>query len=296
VPFVSDDGYRWRQWREEAVITDGAFDSQNLAYWDEYRGHYVSFFRDFRDGVRTIKRSASDDFITWSDPEWLDFGDTPLEHFYTNATTSYFRAPHIYLAFPKRFVPERKAVPEHASPGVSDGVIMSSRDGLHWDRQFMEAFLRPGRDRNNWTERNNLIAWGILQTAPDELSLYWVENYRHLTCRLRRGTLRLDGFASANAGYAGGEIVTHPLTFEGKELVLNYATSAAGSVRVELQDAGGSPLPGYTLSESKELYGDELEQPMIWNGSTNVAALANQPIRLRMVLRDADVYALRFRP
>jgi hypothetical protein len=296
VPFVSEDGYRWRQWQEEPVITDGAFDSQNLAFWDAYRGQYVSFFRDFRDGVRSIKWCTSEDFIHWTQPHWLDFGDTPLEHFYTNATISYFRAPHMYLAFPKRFVPERKVVPEHPGPGVSDGVLMSSRDGLHWDRPFMEAFLRPGLDRRNWTERNNAIAWGILHTAPAELSLYWVENYRHPTCRLRRGTLRLDGFASVNAGYEGGEMRTHPLVFEGRELVLNYATSAAGSVRVELQGADGRPLAGYTLEDSVELYGDDVEQPVSWKGSSSVAYLAGQPIRLRIVLHDADLYALRFRP
>jgi hypothetical protein len=37
---------------------------------------------------------------------------------------------------------------------VSDGLFMTSRAGLHWDRRFMEAFVRPGRERENWTERN----------------------------------------------------------------------------------------------------------------------------------------------
>lgn len=296
VPFVSADGYRWQQWQAEPIITEGAFDSQNLAFWDSHRGHYVAFFRDFRDGVRSIKRATSPDFLTWSEPEWLDFGAAPPEHLYTNAAVSYSRAPHLYLAFPKRFVPGRQAVPEHLNAGLSDGVFMSSRDGVRWDRRFLEAFLRPGRDRENWTDRTNGIAWGLLQTAVDELSLYWIEHYRHPTARLRRGTLRLDGFVSANAGYAGGEVVTRPLRFEGDELALNYATSAAGSVRAELQDADSRPIPGYTLDESVELYGDAIEQPVRWRHAHHVGALASRPIRLRLVLRDADVYALRFRP
>lgn len=295
VPFVSEDGYHWRQQREKPIITDGAFDSQNLAFWDAYRGHYVAFFRDFYDGVRSIKVCTSDDFEHWSRPQWLDMGEAPLEHFYTNATIAYHRAPHIYLAFPKRFVPERKAVPEHPKPGVSDGVLMSSRDGLHWDRHFMEAFLRPGPDRENWTERNNAIAWGILETAPGELSLYWVEHYRHPTCRLRRGTLRVDGFASIHADYAGGEFVTHPLRFTGHELTLNYATSAAGSVQVEIQDVEGHPLPGYTLDDSMTMYDDEFEGVVRWNDCADIGHLDGQPVRLRMRMRDADLYALRFR-
>jgi hypothetical protein len=37
--------------------------------------------------------------------------------------------------------------------GLSDIVFMHSRDGLHFDRRFMEAFVRPGRDQGNWHER-----------------------------------------------------------------------------------------------------------------------------------------------
>jgi hypothetical protein len=303
VPFVSADGYRWRQLRDEPILTDGAFDSQNLIYWDAYRGHYVAFYRDFierdstgMDRIRGIKWAVSKDWLNWPDGQWLDYGGAPLEHFYTNAAISYFRAPHLYLAFPMRFIPERTLLAEHPEVGVSDGIFMSSRDGLHWDRRFREAFLRPGRDREAWTDRTNGIAWGILPTAPDELSIYWIDHFRHPSVRLRRGTLRLDGFASLNAGYGGGEMITRPLQFAGRELALNFATSAAGSVRAELQNAAGQPYPGFALADSAEMYGDFIEKSMSWRGGSSVAALAGQPVRLRLVLRDADVFSLRFRP
>ncbi|MBI3943950.1 MAG: hypothetical protein HY326_13110 [Chloroflexi bacterium] len=302
IGFISSDGYRWQRLREEPLITDGAFDSQNLVYWDSYRGHYVAFYRDFiggvrrYDGIRSIKTATSPDFLHWTPGQWLDFGDTPLEHFYTNGTINYFRAPHIYMSFPMRFIPNRKAVPEHRISGISDGVFMTSRDGVHWDRTFMEAFLRPGRDRENWVDRTNGPAWGIVHTAPDEISVYWIDHYRAATNGLRRGTLRLDGFASAYASYSGGEMVTKPLLFEGRELALNYATSAAGSLRVEVQNAEGHPLPGYSLEDCSDIYGDEIEAPVRWAQGTNVADLAGQPVRLRFQLKDADIYALRFTP
>jgi hypothetical protein len=128
------------------------------------------------------------------------------------------------------------------------------------------------------------------------MSVYWIEDYEHPTARLRRGTLRLDGFASLNASYSGGEALTHPLTFDGRELVLNYATSAAGSVRVEIQDAEGHALPGYTMDDCPEMYGDQIQQPVSWNRGSDLGALAGQPVRLRLVLKDADVYSLKFRP
>ncbi|MFN4179571.1 MAG: hypothetical protein ACK4I8_04610 [Armatimonadota bacterium] len=298
--FQSPDGIHWKLMHPTPVITKGAFDSQNLAFWDEVRGRYVEFHRGFREGVRDIMACTSDDFIHWTEPQWLDYGDAPEEHLYTNAIMPYFRAPHIFIGFPKRFLPERSKIP-HPYPGLSDGVFMTSRDGLHWHR-WTEAFIRPGPMPERWINRNNMTAWGILVTksklpnAPDELSLYSNEGYYTDGNRLRRFTLRMDGFVSVHAPYAGGEFITHPLTFDGKELVLNYATSAAGSVRVEILDANGKPIPGFALDDCFELYGDEIEGVVRWKGGSDVSALRGQVVRLRFVMKDADLYALRFRP
>ena len=51
--------------------------------------------------------------------------------------------------------------------------------------------------------------------------------------------LRTDGFVSIQASYRGGELITKPLVFAGENLILNYTTSAAGSIRLEIQDAQG---------------------------------------------------------
>ena len=133
VAFQSPDGIHWSLMQLDPVITKGAFDSQNLAFWDSVRGRYVDFHRGGRDGVRAIMTCTSKDFIHWTEPQWIDFGETPREHLYTNAITPYFRAPHIFLGFPKRFLPSRRSN-FHPNPGISDGVFMSSRDGLHWGR------------------------------------------------------------------------------------------------------------------------------------------------------------------
>ena len=248
-------------------------------------------------GIRTIRTSTSPDFVQWTKPERCRFGDTPMEHLYTNATIPYFRAPHIFLSFPMRFVPERtvhRGIPE----GISDAVFMSSRDGLNFDRSFMEAWVRPGLDRNNWVHRNFITAWTLIQTGPEELSFYWTENYEApgAECKLRRGTLRLDGFVSVNAPCAGGEFTTKPLTFEGRELVINYSTSAVGSVQVEAQDADGNPIEGFALAQCPEIYGDEIEHVVAWEGGSDVSALAANALRLRFVMKDADLYSIRFRP
>ena len=308
--FVSTDGLHWRPISEKPFIPHEVYPfrtdvAQNSIFWVESEQRYYCYIRTWqpdgrpvREGmsgnIRWIARITSPDLVHWTSYEMLDFGDAPLEHLYTNQIHPYVRAPHIYIGFPFRFLPERKPVPEHPAMGVADGVFMTRRDGLHFHR-WLEAFLRPGRDQNNWTDRNMHMALGVWQSAPDELSCYWLENYRHPTCRLRRGTLRLDGFVSAHAGSAGGEFTTHPLTFSGKELVLNYATSAAGSVRVEIQDAEGHELPGHALADCPEMYGDQIEQAVSWAAGSDVSRLAGQPVRLRFALKDADVFSLRFR-
>jgi len=217
--FQSKDGIHWSLLQETPVITEGAFDSQNLAFWDELRGRYVDFHRGFRDGVRDIMTCTSEDFLHWTDPEWLDITGAPREHLYTNQIQPYFRAPHIFMGFPKRFVPSRQVV-EDVQPGVSDGVFMTSRDGLHFHR-WGEAFIRPGLQKERWVNRNNMTACGILVTpshipgTPDELSLYSSEGYyKGPGARMKRFTLRMDGFVSVNAPMAGGELVTQPVVFD----------------------------------------------------------------------------------
>jgi len=304
--------------QEEPVMTDGAFDSQNLAFWDACRGEYRAYIRDFRDNRRGIRTCTSPDFVHWTTPEWLEYGDAPDDQLYTNQVTPYWRAPHLFLGFPSRYVerpwsptiddlpgPEERRIRARFHPrygaAVTDGLFMSSRDGLHFHR-WGEAFIRPGPQREgNWVYGDNYQCWGLLQTPaerpgePDELSFVAVEHYwRGQGTVFRRFSLRLDGFGSVNAPMAGGEIVTRPLRFAGSRLYLNIATSAAGGAWVEVQDAEGRPIPGYTLDDCYEIVGDEIERAARWRGGAGVGALAGQAVRLRIALRDADLYALRF--
>jgi hypothetical protein len=244
--------------------------------------------------VRAVATASSDDFVHWSDPTPIELGNTPLEHFYTNATLPYFRAPHYYFSFPKRFIPNRRRLPDEEEMGVSEGIFLSSRDGLHFDRTFMEAFIRPGRDSLNWGDRSNMPVWGIVQTAPDEMSVYFSQHYGYPTNHVRRGVLRLDGIASAEAGYEGGELLTKPVRFSGSQLILNYATAASGSVQVEIQDLDGKPFAGFSLADAKELYGDEIAEAYSWESGGDASSLAGRPVRLRFVMKDASLYSYRF--
>lgn len=316
--FASPDAIHWAPMAKNPIITKGAFDTQNIAFWDEVHGTYRAYVRDFHDGIRDIRTAISPDFENWTEPVLLEFPGVPDEALYTNQVLPYYRAPHLFVGFPTRYVerawsPSMETLPdldhrrrrakasERYGTAVTDGLFMTSRDGRVF-RRWGEAFLRPGIERaDNWIYGDGYQNWGLIETqsdvpnAPNEISVFYIENNWKPSCRLRRYTLRIDGFVSVNAPLAGGEVRTKPLLFNGNELVINFSTSAAGSIRIEAQDAEGQPLPGYTLDDAPEIFGDSLERVVPWKDGRNLASLSGMPIRLRFVLRDADLFALRFR-
>ena len=164
---------------------------------------------------------------------------------------------------------------------------MTTRGANPYDRTFREAFIRPGLDPERWGNRSNYAALNIVPTGPAEMSIY--------TTPFRRFTLRTDGFASVHVGADPGEMLTRPLRFAGKELVINYSTSAGGSVRVELQDESGQPIPDFTLADSRSLVGDAIEQQVSWKKGSAVSSLAGQTVRMKFVMQDADLFAIQFR-
>jgi hypothetical protein len=178
---------------------------------------------------------------------------------------------------------------------------MASRDGLQFKR-WNEAFLRPGIEREGtWQYGQQYIAWHAVETksklpsAPNELSLYAGESYwTGNSSALRRYTLRLDGFVSVSAPASGGELLTKPLTFTGNELRLNFSSSAAGGIQVEIQDLEGKAEPNFSLSDCQPVFGDSLDRTVTWKAGRNVDSLAGKPVRLRFRIEDADLFALRF--
>ena len=312
------DGLNWTLMQEEPVITLGKFDSQNVGFWDAVRGEYRAYTRDFDGKIRGIRTATSQDFIHWTTPEWLSYPGAAVEQLYTNQIIPYPRAPHIFVGFPTRYTdrgwnattealpePEARRLRAKTNPrygsAVTDGLFMSSRDGKTFKR-WGEAFVRPGlRTAGNWVYGDNYQCWGVVETAgdlpgaPPELSFYITEGYwRGTACTIRRYALRMDGFVAVNAPATGGELLTRPMIFDGGRLMLNMSTSGGGCVRIEIQDAGGRAIPGFALEDGIEMVGDAVEYVALWRNPSALAALAGRPVRLRFVMKDADLYAVRF--
>ena len=318
----SADGLRWQRLGSQPVITKAMvpfkymFDSQNVPFWSSAERKYLCYFRVFKDNIRRIVRSESNDFLHWSPPVLMEYRHpsvtAPIEHLYTSQTHPYFRAPHLYVAIAARFMPGRRVLTDEqaaaikVNPGyfkdTSDAIFMTTRPAegeghlAFYDRTFLEGFIRGGIGPQNWVSRTGYPALNVVQTGPAEMSVYVNQDYAQPTAHLRRYSMRLDGFASLRADYQGGEMVTKPLVFAGRKLSLNFATSAAGGVKVELQTAEGKAVPGFSLADCREQIGNELDRVVSWKGGADLSSFAGTPVRLRFVLKDADVYALQFTP
>jgi hypothetical protein len=104
----------------------------------------------------------------------------------------------------------------------------------------------------------------------------------------------LDGFASVNAPMEGGGFTTRPFKFKGKQLSLNFSTSAYGTIKVEIQDLNGEPIPGFTLEDCSPIFGDTIDRPVIWKSGIDLSSIEGRSIRLHVKMNDADLYSFHF--
>jgi len=329
--FESADGVHFEEKR--ILVSDGAYDSLNVCFWDEAEEKYCLFYRGVHgegtvDGkwtaaasqamhttvVRDIRMRTSKDFVNWSQPQMLQYGEGAEDlELYTNCVQKYYRAPHMFLGFPTRYMdrhqdtasfpylPDREHRDRYirfkgrTGTVMTDTCIMTSRDGVNF-RRTDEGFMTPGPERGtNWYYGDGYLCHGMAETPspipgePNELSLYMPVNYRADNVILRRYALRLDGFFSWHSGFKGGKVVTKPIRFAGNALHLNFATSSLGGVRVRILDCDGAPIAGY---DSGIHFGDSIDRPFAFEKP--LSCLAGKPVRLEFSLKDAELYAFQF--
>ena len=223
--------------------------------------------------------------------------------FYGPGVFQYGEAPGIYFAMISAFYHWR--MDEGKSwPDTADVQLAVSRDGRQFRRLGgRKPFLRLGPAGSFYSK----WVWFMPQPVRmgDELWIYYSGNNDDHSGRVdpkagqrmtgvTRAILRLDGFVSADAAYTGGTLTTPPIIFEGKSLELNLDTSAGGVAQIEIQEASGKPVPGYTLAEADELNGNSVRMSVSWQGRTDLSVLAGRPLKLHFKLRDCKLYAYQF--
>lgn len=184
-----------------------------------------------------------------------------------------------------------------------------SRDGSRFDREFREPLIRVG-DYGDFDESTVYVRAPLVHDGQIRI-YYYGGNWRGPEALHAKGdraifavglaTLPEDGFVSVDSGkIRPGELVTRPLRFQGRELVVNLEGAkhnhGAGrpQVRVELLGVSHEPIEGFLLRESDPV-GTTGRHVMHWQGRTDVSRLAGQPVRLRFSMKNAKLYSFQFR-
>lgn len=197
-------------------------------------------------------------------------------------------------------------------PYTRDVRLAVSRDGKRFERVGdRSAFMRPGPAGRFDSKQIWALPTPIVR--GDEIWIYYAGTNVDRTARpepdnidpatpgrqplggIGRAVMRLDGFVSADADYQGGELVTPLIRFSGSRLELNVDTSGGGSVLAEILDGEtGQPLPGMSLEEAIPAIGNDVRLQVQWLSGGDLLAVAQRPVRLRLVMRDCKLYAFQF--
>ncbi|MBN1343341.1 MAG: hypothetical protein JXQ73_11710 [Phycisphaerae bacterium] len=185
---------------------------------------------------------------------------------------------------------------------INEVCVGFSRDGFHWHRPDREAFLGVSEDRNAWNYCNVQSAGGGCLVVGDRLYFYMSgRNTRDLNlckgdalkrayCSTGLAFLRRDGFASMDAGEAGGMLTTRPLVFRGKHLFVNV-DAPQGELRVEVLDESGQSVKPFTREACRPVSCDKTLARVSWEGAEELSGLSGRPVRFRFHLRRGKLYA-----
>ncbi|SEF11542.1 hypothetical protein [Jiangella alba] len=307
VVYFSPDGVRWTACGCNPVST-GA-DVANI-FQDPETGEFGVMWKqpDLRPvpNIRYAFLSTSADFETWSEPELVLAADQRDQLMatadgHTNAQIYGFPVTAYqggWVGFPWIYKPGG-GTPGMAGSGPVDVQVAFSDDLRTWTRDDRRSVIPRGVP-GSWDAGMIYTASSLVQTGRD-LRLYYSgwdgfhDGSPNRGAAIGMATWRVDGFASlANGGDQPGVVTTRPLVFDGRALSVNAALAPGGTLRVEILDADGEPIPGFTLEESRKVMGDRTDHRIRWSGAHDLSALAGTPVRLRFHLDDGDLYSYRF--
>ncbi len=293
----SPDGLTWTRFPKP--ICDVFADSQFSGFRDDRKGKYTLYGRVFQRG-RALGRAESDSFEEFPELSLVlapDDNDPPDSDLYNPAALKYGYADGVYFMFPSLF--------QHGSQTL-DIRLAVSRDGIRWTWPDQKTpFIPLGKD-GEFDSGSLYMGQGMIR-RENELYLYYggsrlnhaegeLENLRQPTGSriFSRVTVPLDRFVSAEADAERGTFTTPPLIFDGNTLVLNADVRDGGDIRVAILDMDGRPVENRSIEDCVSVSGQKHVKQVFWKTDGDVSAWAGRPIRLRIELSSANLYAFQF--
>jgi hypothetical protein len=277
-------------------------------FYDEAREEFVDYGKMWLDGPggktgwkHAMGRTASKDYLNWSKPELVltpDDDDPPWVDFHT---TPVFRHAECYICLAQIL---NRAI----RGGVIDIEMFVSRDGFDWKRPFRDDFWLRNNNGKQF-ESGSIFTNSTPVILDDEMRFYYgaysegatgADNTLH-TGGIGMATLPRDRFAGIRTLAVSdqptlseplhdiGHVTLKPMDLSSTSLTLN-ADATDGEIRVELLDADGYRVKGFTYDDAVPITGDSLRHEVRWN--TRDMSDVRGEFMVRIHLRGAEVFAV----
>ena len=188
-------------------------------------------------------------------------------------------------------------------PKRNEIMLGYSRDGFHFARPSHSPFMPVNETDGAWNYGNMQSVNGVPLIVGDSLYIYSSGRSKNgvwwdAGVSTGLATLRRDGFVSMRAGNKEGFLTTEKLSFDGKYFFVNADVKAKGAqLKVELLDADGNPIPGFTKRDCVVMRGaDKTKQLITWKGKQDLTELKGRTIRAKFYLTRGDLYAFWISP
>lgn len=265
---------------------------RNLWIYSVKRGGRRGRCRDYAESPDFPATNIFDTSVSWCNADRLDEQDPAAQcapQLYSLSAVAYESL--MLGVFQIHLGPPNEICDKGKFPKITELKLGFSRDGFHWQRPDRRAFIPATRKEGAWDRAYLHSTAGVCLIDGDRL-LFPYCAFSGVTPDGRRGmyngasvglaTLRRDGFASMDAGHAGGTLTTRTVTFTGKHLFVN-AVCPQGELRAEILDASSSQVlrPPFTADHI-----DSTRHPL-----GDVSAFTNRPVRFRFHLKSGSLYA-----
>jgi hypothetical protein len=295
--YRSEDGLHWEQVAADAVPGAREF---NCFYWDEQAKKYRGTVRSRTTSPslpRQVSYLESDDCLHWTPGECILRPGQQTSPYNLPGDDCYglisFPYESHYLGFFHNHHADRRLEVQ----------LMTSDTGRDWrlagdGRPILPTDPPGGPGQGMMSTMNTTpirvgdelwVYIGIAASAHSNPKIQPKPGQHKRTIGL--ATLRVDGFASYQAGQTEGSVLTKPISWPGKTLKINAAVQPGGYLKAALVGPDGHPLPGYSADECVPFTGDSLAATIGWKARDAVPSPLPEGTRIRYFLKCADLYA-----
>ena len=188
------------------------------------------------------------------------------------------------------------AASQSGHDGPIDVQLATSTDGETWKRTWPRINVIPRGAPGTFDGGAILGVSSTTVDAGDETWIYYTAiNTGHgapippKRLTIGRAEWRRHGFASLDAGPAGGHIETQSLRFATPRLVVN-ADASRGQLRAAVLESDGRPIAGCAFTDCEPLRANETQWEVAWRDGRTIPT--DRPVRVAIEMTSARLFSI----